>query len=117
MKIDPQAAIMQPSALTRTGQQAATEEEQRLREKCREFEAILLQKMVEVMQGDTNLFGQGIQGEYFGGMFAELIAKELARDPGLGMADSIIRALKEQTAEKKILLLVACLWLWPNFLS
>ena len=61
MKIDPQAAIMQPSALTRTGQQAATEEEQRLREKCREFEAILLQKMVEVMQGDTNLFGQGIQ--------------------------------------------------------
>ena len=96
MKIDLQAAMMQPAAPTRPQQPAATEEEQRLREKCREFEAILIQKMVEVMQGDTNLFGEGVQGEFFGGMFAEIIAKELAQDPGLGLTESILRSLREQ---------------------
>lgn len=95
MRIDPGAA-MKPFVVDRTPKQAASEEEQRLREKCREFEALLLQKMVEVMQGDTNLFGQGVQGEFFGGMFAEILAAELAQDPGLGLADSMIRSLKQQ---------------------
>ncbi|NLC52831.1 MAG: hypothetical protein GX770_02545 [Firmicutes bacterium] len=98
MKIDLQTAMMKTAAPTKPQQPAVTEEEQRLREKCREFEAILLQKMVEAMQTDTNLFGQGVQGEFFGGMFAEIIAKELAEDPGLGLAENIIRSLREQNS-------------------
>jgi len=66
---------------------------QRLREKCREFEAVLLQQMVEVMQGSSEFFGKGVQGEFLRGIFAEEMAKELAKDPGLGLAESIYRAL------------------------
>lgn len=95
MKIDPGAGV-KPLSPTIPKKRELTEEEQRLKEKCREFEALLLQKMVETMQEDTNLFGQGVQGEYFGGMFAAELAKELAKDPGLGLADSIIRSLRQQ---------------------
>ena len=101
MKIDLQTVqtrqtAMKTSPPARTAQPAASDEEQRLREKCREFEAILLQKMVEVMQGNTGLFGQGVQGDFFRGMFAEYLAKELAQNPGLGLTESFMRALSER---------------------
>lgn len=94
MKIERQVA-MESSALSRAPHKPATKKEQRLREKCQEFEAILLQRMVEVMQADTNLFGRGVQGEFFGGMFAEVIAKELAKNPGLGLTEDLIRAYQK----------------------
>ncbi|NLM37785.1 MAG: hypothetical protein GX202_06635 [Firmicutes bacterium] len=104
MRIDAQTVqtAISNSAPARPQQPAVSEEEQRLREKCREFEAILLQKMVEVMQGDTSLFGQGVQGEYFRSMFAEFIAKEMAKNPGLGLTESIMRALLERTKAQTI---------------
>ena len=49
--------------------------------------------MVEVMQGSSEFFGKGVQGEFLRGIFAEEMAKELAKDPGLGLAESIYRAL------------------------
>ena len=95
MKIHPQGAG-QPLSPARPKEQALTAAEQRLREKCREFEAILLQKMVETLQSNTNLFGEGVQGDFLRGLFAEEMAKELAKDPGLGLAESIYRALEHQ---------------------
>lgn len=92
MKIDAQLR-MGSSPATMNGQKTLTAEERKLREKAQEFEAILLQKMVEtMMQGGTNLFGQGVQGEYFRSLFAEALAKELAKNPGLGLADQIIQS-------------------------
>lgn len=88
MKVNPD---FQLTGERRTPKQ--TTEDEHLKEKCREFEAVLLKQLVEVMQGDTELFGQGIQGEYFRGIFAEEMAKELAKDPGMGLAESIYRAL------------------------
>lgn len=95
MKIQPQGAG-QPLSPARPKEQALTPEEQRLREKCREFETILLQKLVETLQGDTKLFGEGVQGEFLQGLFADEMAKELAKDPGLGLAESIYRTLEHQ---------------------
>jgi Rod binding domain-containing protein len=56
--------------------------------------------MVETLQSNTNLFGEGVQGEFFRGMFAEEIAKELAKDPGLGLAESIYRTLVDQNNDQ-----------------
>jgi Rod binding domain-containing protein len=99
MKIQPQGAVPSLSS-ARSAEKAMTVEEQRLREKCREFETILLQKMVETLQGDNSLFGDGVQGDFFRGMFAEEIAKELAKEPGLGLAESIYRTLVDQNDER-----------------
>jgi Rod binding domain-containing protein len=99
MKIQPQGAG-QPLSPVSPREEAVTVEEQRLREKCREFETILLHKMVETLQSNTNLFGEGVQGEFFRGMFAEEIAKELAKDPGLGLAESIYRTLVDQNNDQ-----------------
>lgn len=97
MKIDSQlpGRSVPPAA---GGQKSITGEERQLREKAQEFEAILLQKLVEtMMQGGTNLFGQGVQGDYFRSLFAEALAKELAKNPGLGLAEDIIRTLPKAT--------------------
>ncbi|HHT47724.1 MAG TPA: hypothetical protein GXZ98_00295 [Firmicutes bacterium] len=95
MKIDPHLPG-RPYTPASKENKALTEEERQLREKCQEFEAILLQKMVETMlQGETNLFGQGLQGDYFRGLFAEALAKELAKDPGLGLVDNMIRSYQK----------------------
>ncbi|NLY90322.1 MAG: hypothetical protein GX081_01765 [Firmicutes bacterium] len=92
MKIDSRLPV-RPFPPTHNEKKALTEEERQLREKGQELEAILLQKMVETMfQGETNLFGKGVQGDYFRGLFAEALAKELAKNPGLGLADQIIQS-------------------------
>ncbi len=77
----------------RTVTSQPVKEDQQLKAKCREFEAILLKQLVEAMQGETGLFGQGLQGDYFRSLFAEEMAKELAKDPGMGLAESLYRAL------------------------
>lgn len=94
MKIDVRQEL-QPTVVA-PKEQPKSAEEQKLREQCQEFEAILLQKMVEAMQNETKLFGEGVQGDFFKGMFAEAIAKELAKDPGLGLAESMIRSMQKQ---------------------
>jgi Rod binding domain-containing protein len=76
-------------------------EEQQLKAKCREFEAVLLKQLVEAMQGETGLFGQGVQGDYFRSLFAEEMAKELAKDPGMGLAESLYRALAASREEEQ----------------
>lgn len=74
-------------------------EDRQLKEKCREFEAVLLKQLLEAMQGETGLFGQGVQGDYFRSLFAEEMAKELAKDPGMGLAESLYRALTSTREE------------------
>lgn len=93
MKIDPYMPV-KPTPPAANEKKALTEEERQLKAKGQEFEAILLQKMIEtMMQGEPNLFGQGVQGDYFRGLFAEALAQELAKDPGLGLVDNMIRSL------------------------
>jgi len=95
MKIDPRAPV-RPFTPATNGKKALSEEERQLREKGQELEAIILQKMIEtMMQGETNLFGKGVQGDYFRGLFAEALAKELAKDPGLGLVDSMLRSYQK----------------------
>lgn len=70
-----------------------------LADKCREFEAVLAKKMLEAMQPKNGLFGSGVQGEFYRGLFLDTMAAELSKNPGLGLAESIYRALNPEKKE------------------
>lgn len=91
IKINPE--ILNSSSKGRINNKAQDNPDQKLMKKCQEFEAILFQKMIEVMQGSTEIFGKGVQGEFLRGIFAEEMAKEMAKDPGLGLAKSLYQVL------------------------
>ncbi len=91
IKINPETPIS--SGKRKINNQVQENPDQQLMKKCQEFEAILFQKMIEVMQGNTEIFGKGVQGEFLRGIFAEEMAKELAKDPGLGLAKSLYQVL------------------------
>lgn len=93
MEVKINSEIPIPSSMGKLNNRAQKKSDQQLMEKCREFEAVIFQKMIEVMQGNTEIFGKGVQGEYLRGVFAEEMAKELAKDPGLGLAKSLYQVL------------------------
>jgi flagellar protein FlgJ len=56
---------------------------------CRDFEAVLVRQMLEVMQKSTPMFGKGFGGDFFQGIFQNEIAKDISAGQGLGLADTL----------------------------
>lgn len=75
----------------------------KLSEKCREFEAVFVKKMLEVSQPKSSLFGSGMQGDFYRDFYLDEMAKEITKNPGVGLAESMYRALKraEETAAQQ----------------
>lgn len=84
----------EPVAFERTEQNYNKE----LRGKTREFEAILIEKMLSSMQTGSSLFGSGFKGDFFQSLFLQELAKKIAERPGLGLGESIYRSLQQQEA-------------------
>lgn len=67
-----------------------------LRKKAQEFEAVLIEQMLKAVQPRGGLFGKGFQGDFYQSFFLREIAAKIAEYPGLGLAESIYRALKQE---------------------
>jgi len=73
-----------------------------LQEKTREFEAVLIEKMLSSMQPKNSLFGSGFQGDFYQSLFIQEIAKKIAEKPGLGLGDNIYRTLQGQQEVRRL---------------
>src|SRR5690554_3303823 len=67
-----------------------------LRKKAQEFEAVLIEQMLKAVQPPSGLFGKGFQGDFYQSFFLRELASKIAEYPGLGLAESIYRTLKQE---------------------
>lgn len=70
------------------------------KEKCKEFESLLINEMIAAMEPKGGFFGKGFGGEYFGTMFRQEMAKELSKQLDLGLKTQLA---KGQIKEKEFL--------------
>ena len=80
---------------------ADTKEEAKLKKACTDFEALLLNQMLEVMRKTVpkdGLFSGGYAEEVFQSMQDEKLAQHLAQNGGLGLADRLYAQLSRQAA-------------------
>ena len=78
-------------------------QKEKVPETYRKFEAMVLQSFIKTMLPDSEeVYGKGASGEIWKGMMAEQIANEIARDSGIGIAESLMRgdSTRMNTAEK-----------------
>lgn len=73
----------------------------KLYQKCQEFEAVFVKKMLEVSQPKNSLFGSGMQGDFYRDFYLDEMAKEIAKNPGIGLAESMYRAMKAHEEQAK----------------
>jgi flagellar protein FlgJ len=60
-------------------------------ETYRKFEAMVLQNFIKTMLPESEqIYGKGASGEIWKGMMAEKIAEEIAKDGGIGIAESLL---------------------------
>jgi flagellar protein FlgJ len=81
---------------------ADTKKEGKLKKACQDFEALLLNQMLEVMRKSVpknGLFSGGHAEEVFQSMQDEELAKHLAKSGGLGFADRLYAQLAGQTSD------------------
>lgn len=66
-------------------------EKKEVPETYRKFEAMVLQNFIKTMLPDSDeVYGKGASGEIWKGMMAEKIAEEIAKDGGIGIAESLV---------------------------
>ena len=86
-------ALKQSSGLADTGEEA------KLKKACKDFEALMLKQMLEVMRKSVpkdGLFSGGYAEEVFQSMQDDKLAEHLAQSGGLGFADSLYAQLSKQ---------------------
>jgi len=69
---------------------------EKLREACKEFEAIFIEYMLKVMRRSipkSNLFKRELSEEIYTSLFDEKIAEEVAKVKGLGIGDMLYKEL------------------------
>ncbi|RMD90450.1 MAG: lytic transglycosylase domain-containing protein [Calditrichaeota bacterium] len=70
-----------------------------LKEAAQGFEALFISELLKVMRksiGKSNLLGEGLSGEIYTSMFDESLARVIASNGGLGLADIIVRNLERK---------------------
>jgi flagellar protein FlgJ len=81
--------------------QNMTLEQKKLMKTCTDFESMMVQKLLEVMQSSQKMFGEGFGGDYFQSMFQEEMAKEIAVDgQGIGLAKMLYQQIIRTEAVK-----------------
>ncbi|MFV0436175.1 MAG: rod-binding protein [Desulfopila sp.] len=106
MTIDPRTV---PSHRFHAQQPKAPEERksedlQKLRESCREFEAILVMEMYKAMRKsvpDGGLFEKSMATELYQDMFDQQIAEKTSQGPGMGIGEAMYRQMAGLIENKK----------------
>ena len=90
--------IQQPASfpLKKIGKTADTPKEAELKKACKNFEAIILQQMLTAMRRTVpkdGLLQGGYAGDMYQSMYDEGLAKQMASDRGIGLADTLYQQL------------------------
>jgi len=74
------------------------DENNRLKEVCREFEAIFVQMLLREMRNTVpknGFFGQSNASEIYQSMYEQALADEISKNGSLGLADQIYKSLSK----------------------
>ncbi len=91
MRIQPEVPLLKSAGL-----RADREGNGELRQACREFEGLLLEQMLAAMRRsvpESGLFGSSPAAEIYASLRDQDLAKELAGQGGIGLADALYRQL------------------------
>ena len=106
MKIPPDPTSVSPGAATpRTEKPAVADSTEKLKEACREFEALFLHTLLKGMR--ATLPGDALGEEGFGvDVYADLrdlhVARAMARQQGVGIAEALFRQLQPAAKEAPV---------------
>ncbi|MGQ9559901.1 MAG: lytic transglycosylase domain-containing protein [Candidatus Oleimicrobiaceae bacterium] len=78
-------------------------EEQHLRQACQEFESLFLAHLLKTMResnAEEGLFGEGLGGDFYQGLFEAEVARKMAQAGGMGLADLLYRSLVQEVRQK-----------------
>ena len=95
-------AVGAPTALSVQKQPSDSPQQVRLKEHCREFEALLVQNMFKTMRQavpDGGLFEKNSRSEMFRDLIDIEVARSVADEPGLGVARELYRQLSGQITD------------------
>ena len=95
---DPSLLIRQARLAAATPERSTKSDSPGLKKKCQEFEAILIQNMFKGMRStvmDGGLIEKGNGRQIFEEMRDSEIAKSMAEDQGIGIADALYRQLQD----------------------
>ena len=102
LSFDPQMLMSQASSAKKPESQAGKDPEQ-LRQKCQDFEAIMVQSMLKSMRAsvpDGGLLPKGNDQKIFQDLMDQNVAVEMTRKQGMGIADALFRQLQQLEASK-----------------
>jgi len=83
---------------TRNAKQSKAKPDEKLQKAAQEFEALFVGYLLKSMRKsipESNLFGNGISGNMYQGMFDEKIAEAVSGKGGIGLADNLIEYLQK----------------------
>lgn len=104
LHLDPQA-LLQEGRTTRLREAQSSRNADALREKCQEFEAVFIQTLFKEMRStvpDGGLLPKGMKEDVFRDFMDMHVAREAAKESGLGIADALFTQLQqiEQTRQR-----------------
>jgi flagellar protein FlgJ len=77
---------------------ATDKSDEKIRKAAQQFEALFIAYLLKSMRKsipESNLFGNGISGDMYRGMFDEKIAEAVSGKGGIGLADNIVEYLQK----------------------
>jgi flagellar protein FlgJ len=97
LNFDPRLLMSQASSAEKPASQSGKNPEQ-LRQKCQDFEAIMVQSMLKSMRAsvpDGGLLPKGNDQKIFQDLMDQKVAIEMSRKQGMGIADALFRQLQK----------------------
>ncbi len=90
---------------TAAGPADQADQEKRLRRACQEFESLFLAYLLKTMREantEGGLFGEGLGGDIYESLFEAEVARKIAQNGGLGLADILYRNLAGQARQQTV---------------
>ncbi len=91
--------------LTREADDQRAMKDDKLKKSCAEFEGVLLNYMFKSMKktvGGSGVTGNSYQKEMYESIFFEEVAREVAREKGMGIGDALYRQLAGRSAAPSV---------------
>lgn len=76
-----------------------SDEDTELKKACREFESLFVYYLLKVMRESvpkSRFLGEGLEGEYYQGLFDMEVARKLSLTRGIGLAEMLYRDLSHR---------------------